>query len=362
MPPKYHKNAVPRRTDLAHIMSDILSQLQALKAEGLDAIAAATNKDELVAVQKKYLGKKGSVAAFRQNMKSLAPEERPKFGAMVNEVLQALEAALAESEKNIEQAGLLADLKTRRLDLTLPGRIQPKGAEHPLQKTQRDIEDIFLSMGFEIARGPQSEWDYFNFEALNFPADHPARDMQDTLMLENGSLLRTHTSPVQVRTMLCYEPPIRIIAPGTVYRRDDDVTHSPVFHQIEGLHIEKGLNLTHLRGILELFAQSLFGKSTKIRLRPSFFPFTEPSVEVDIACIFCGQKGCRLCKQTGWIEILGAGMIDPNVLKAGHIDPDIWSGWAFGVGVERVAMLLHGISDIRLFFESDLRFLRQFAR
>ena len=180
-------------------------------------------------------------------------------------------------------------------------------------------------------------------------------------MLENGSLLRTHTSPVQVRTMMCYEPPIRIIAPGTVYRRDDDVTHSPVFHQIEGLHIDKGLNLTHLRGILELFAQSLFGKQTKIRLRPSFFPFTEPSVEVDIACIFCGQKGCRLCKQTGWIEILGAGMVDPNVLKAGCIDPEVWSGWAFGVGVERVAMLLHGISDIRLFFESDLRFLKQFA-
>ncbi len=341
--------------------SDIVwAKLQELRDNAVNAIAGAMDENALVTLQKQYLGKKGEVQAYMQHMKELAAEERPKLGALVNEVRDLLEARFAKAQKNIENAKLLADLKTRREDLSLPGRVSMRGAEHPLQKTQREIEDIFLSMGFEIARGPQSEWDYFNFEALNFPADHPARDMQDTLMLENGSLLRTHTSPVQVRTMLCYEPPIRIIAPGTVYRRDDDVTHSPVFHQVEGLHIEKGLNLTHLRGILQLFAQSLFGKDTKIRLRPSFFPFTEPSVEVDIACIFCGQKGCRMCKGCGWIEILGAGMIDPNVLRSGNIDPEIWSGWAFGVGVERVAMLLHGITDIRLLFESDQRFLGQF--
>ncbi len=343
--------------------SDLVwSKLQEMLNDGLNAIHGAADENALITLQKKYLGKKGEVQAYMQHMKELTPDERPKLGALVNEVRDKLEAQFAEAEKALQNAKLLADLKLRHEDLTLPGRIPCRGAEHPLQKTQREIEDIFLSMGFEIARGPQSEWDFFNFESLNFPADHPARDMQDTLMLENGSLLRTHTSPVQVRTMLNYEPPIRIIAPGTVYRRDDDVTHSPVFHQIEGLHIEKGLNLTHLRGILQLFAQSLFGKDTKIRLRPSFFPFTEPSVEVDIACIFCGQKGCRLCKGTGWIEILGAGMIDPNVLRSGHIDPEVWSGWAFGVGIERVAMLLHGITDIRLFFESDLRFLKQFRR
>ena len=343
--------------------SDLVwSKLQELLDDGLQAIGSASDENALTALQKRFFGKKGEVQAYMQHMKELTPDERPKLGALVNEVRDKLEARFAEAQKHLEEAKMLADLKNRRVDLSLPGRMPLRGAEHPLQKTQREIEDIFLSMGFEIARGPQSEWDYFNFEALNFPEDHPARDMQDTLMLENGSLLRTHTSPVQVRTMLCYEPPIRIIAPGTVYRRDDDVTHSPVFHQVEGLHIEKGLNLTHLRGILQLFAQSLFGKNTKIRLRPSFFPFTEPSVEVDIACIFCGQKGCRLCKQTGWIEIVGAGMVAPNVLREGHIDPEVWSGWAFGVGIERVAMLLHGISDIRLFFESNLRFLGQFRR
>ena len=342
--------------------SDLVwSKLQELLAEGVQSFKDAKDEDALTHAQKRFLGRKGSVQAYMQHMKELAPEERPKLGALVNEVRTKLEKTFADVEQKIRDAKLAADLKQRKVDLTLPGRTPTLGAEHPLQKTQRQIEDIFLQMGFEIAQGPQSEWDYFNFEALNFPADHPARDMQDTLMLENGSLLRTHTSPVQVRTMLCYEPPIRIIAPGTVYRRDDDVTHSPMFHQIEGLHIEKGLNLTHLRGILELFAQSLFGKNTKIRLRPSFFPFTEPSVEVDIAYIFYRQKDCRLYKQTGWIEILGAGMVDPNVLREGHIDPEIWSGWAFGVGIERVAMLLHGISDIRLFFESDLRFLKQFA-
>ena len=342
-------------------MSDLIwSKLQELLNSGLKAVADANDESSLMTLQKKYLGKKGEIQAYMQHMRELSPDERPKLGALVNQARDALETKFAEAEKKLQQAKLMADLKHRREDLSLPGRIPARGAEHILQKTQREIEDIFLPMGFEIATGPQSEWDYFNFEALNFPPDHPARDMQDTLMLENGSLLRTHTSPVQVRTMVNYEPPIRIIAPGTVYRRDDDITHSPMFHQIEGLHIEKGLNLTHLRGILQLFAQSLFGKDTKIRLRPSFFPFTEPSVEVDIACIFCGQKGCRLCKGCGWIEILGAGMIDPNVLKAGNIDPEVWSGWAFGVGVERVAMLLNGITDIRLFFESDRRFLDQF--
>ena len=341
--------------------NNIREQLQKALAEGRRAIEEALIEESLIELQKRYLGRKGEIQEYMKKMRELPPEERPSFGALVNQVKHQLEIQFSEALVRVQEAKLNADLANRKVDLSLPGRRCTCGAEHPIRKTQREIEDIFLQMGFEIARGPQSEWDFFNFEALNFPQDHPARDMQDTLMLENGSLLRTHTSPVQVRTMLTYEPPIRIIAPGAVYRRDDDITHSPVFHQIEGLHIEKGLNLGHLKGILECFAQELFGKQTSIRLRPSFFPFTEPSVEVDIACIFCGQKGCRVCKQTGWIEILGAGMVDPNVLLSGHIDPEIWTGWAFGIGIERVAMLLYGINDIRLFYESDNRFLSCFA-
>jgi len=339
----------------------VWSRLQALLARGEEEIEAATDASVLTFLQKRYLGRKGEVQAYMQNMRELAVEERPKFGAWLNEVRDKLNARVDEVSARLQEETLRCDLSQRRVDLTLPGRVPCRGAEHPLRRVQREIEDIFLKMGFEIACGPQAEWDFFNFEALNFPPDHPARDMQDTLMLENGALLRTHTSPVQIRTMLCYEPPIRIIAPGTVYRRDDDITHSPVFHQVEGLHIDRDISMTHLKGVLGQFAQSLFGSRTKIRLRPSFFPFTEPSVEVDIGCIFCHQAGCRLCKQSGWIEILGAGMVDPNVFLACDIDPEVWRGWAFGVGVERVAMLLHGISDIRLFFESDVRFLSQFG-
>jgi len=339
----------------------VWSRLQALLAQGELEIGAAADENALTFLHKRYLGRKGEVQAYMQHMRELAAEERAKLGAWLNEVRDKLEARVEEVSVRLQEETLRRDLSQRRLDLTLPGRMPRHGAEHPLQRVQREIEDIFLQMGFEIACGPQAEWDFFNFEALNFPPDHPARDMQDTLMLENGALLRTHTSPVQIRTMLCYEPPIRIIAPGTVYRRDDDITHSPVFHQVEGLHVDKDIRMTHLKGVLAQFAQSLFGSRTKIRLRPSFFPFTEPSVEVDIGCIFCHQAGCRLCKQSGWIEILGAGMVDPNVFLACEIDPEVWRGWAFGVGVERVAMLLHGISDIRLFFESDVRFLSQFG-
>lgn len=338
----------------------IWASLQEMLASGTQDAALSSVLEQLMSLKKQYLGKKGSVQAQMRYMKDLSAEQKPAFGARINEIKDALEEAFAIAEQRLQTEALSCDL-SRRLDLSLPGRRLPAGTQHPLRKVQREIEDIFLQMGFEIARGPQAEWDYFNFEALNFPPDHPARDMQDTLVLENSALLRTHTSPVQIRTMLCYEPPIRIIAPGAVYRRDDDITHSPLFHQIEGLHIEKGLHLGHLKGILQLFAQRLFGCRTQIRLRPSFFPFTEPSVEVDIGCIFCKQAGCRICKQSGWIEILGAGIIDPNVLTNCHIDPEIWTGWAFGIGVERVAMLLHGISDIRLFFESDQRFLANFA-
>lgn len=338
----------------------VWEKLQALQAEAQRAIDETKSEDGLTSLQKTYLGRKGAIQAFGKMMRELEPEDRPKFGQILNEVRTRIGARFEDRVQRIRQERVEQDLLNRRLDLSLPGRRPPAGTAHPLQVVTRQIEDIFLQMGFEIARGPQSEWDYFNFAALNFPDDHPARDMQDTLMLENASLLRTHTSPVQVRTMMAYEPPIRIIAPGAVYRRDDDITHSPIFHQIEGLHIEKGCNMRHLKGILEQFAQSLFGSETQIRLRPSFFPFTEPSVEVDIGCIFCKQAGCRICKQSGWIEILGAGIVDPKVLSDGGIDPEVWSGWAFGIGIERVAMLLHGISDIRLFFESDLRFLRQF--
>ncbi|MGI5829652.1 MAG: phenylalanine--tRNA ligase subunit alpha [Bradymonadia bacterium] len=336
------------------------AKLQEMLNSGIDDATKANNMDELNHVKKQYLGKKGAVQAQMRYMKELNSAEKPEFGAKINEIKASLEKAFFDAEQALQDMALSCDL-SRKLDLTLPGRRKSAGTEHPLRKVQREIENIFLQMGFEIARGPQAEWDYFNFEALNFPPDHPARDMQDTLVLKNGALLRTHTSPVQIRTMLSYEPPIRIIAPGAVYRRDDDITHSPLFHQIEGLHIEKGLHLGHLKGILQLFAQRLFGCHTQIRLRPSFFPFTEPSVEIDIGCIFCKQAGCRICKQSGWIEILGAGMVDPKVLEACHIDAEEWTGWAFGIGIERVAMLLHGISDIRLFFESDRRFLSNFA-
>ncbi len=342
-------------------LSAMLERLAAVEAAALVALQKCSDASALQALRRDILGKKGDLAALLRAMRELDAAERPGFGAEVNQVKARLESAFTAKEEADEGARRARDLAGRRLDLTLPGRGQWVGAEHPLRRVQRRIEDVFIRMGFDLAHGPLAELDYFNFEALNFPVDHPARDMQDTLMLENGRVLRTHTSPVQIRTMLAYAPPIRIIAPGAVFRRDDDITHSPMFFQVEGLHIDRHLHLGHLKGILGHFVAEFFGDDIGIRLRPSFFPFTEPSVEVDIGCIFCKRAGCRICKQTGWLEICGAGMVDPNVLAEVGLDPEEWGGWAFGVGVERVAMLLYGVSDIRLFYESDQRFLSQFA-
>ncbi len=347
---------------MERIMSEnVFQHLKTLEAQGLEQIEAVNTLEELTQLNKQLLGKKGDIQATMKAIKTLPKAEKPKLGAAVNQAKQTLQAAFDAKNARLQALREQQAIAEHRVDLSLPGRSHRRGGEHILRTVQREIEDVFVKMGFRIALGPQIEDDFYNFEALNFPADHPARDMQDTLLVEDGSVLRTHTSPVQIRTMLSYPPPIRIIAPGAVYRRDDDVTHSPLFHQVEGLHVDRNLSLAHLKGILQHFAHELFSPSTPIRLRPSFFPFTEPSVEVDIGCIFCDNSGCRLCKQTGWIEILGAGMVDPNVFRECGIDPEVWSGWAFGIGIERVAMLKHRISDIRLFFESDLRFLGQFG-
>jgi phenylalanyl-tRNA synthetase alpha chain len=251
-------------------------------------------------------------------------------------------------------------LQKERIDVTLPGRRRPTGSKHPITLVTEEITEIFAGLGFQVAEGPEIELDYYNFETLNFPKDHPARDMQDTFFIDDNILLRTHTSPVQVRTMLKHAPPVRIIAPGTVYRCDSDATHSPMFHQVEGLMVDHGITFGDLKGILTIFVNQFFGKGIGVRLRPSFFPFTEPSAEVDIACVICKGKGCRVCKNSGWLEILGAGMVDPEVYRHVHYDPETISGFAFGMGIERIAMLKYGINDMRLLFENDLRFLRQF--
>jgi phenylalanyl-tRNA synthetase alpha chain len=282
------------------------------------------------------------------------------MGQVVNTVKDRLEATLEETLQQIRAVAKKERLERERLDVTLPGRTSPLGTKHPISLVIEEISDIFAGLGFQVAEGPEVELDFYNFEALNFPKDHPARDMQDTFFVDDDILLRTHTSPVQVRTMLKHAPPVRIISPGTVYRCDSDATHSPMFHQIEGFMVDKGVTFGDLKGILTIFVNQFFGAGTGVRLRPSFFPFTEPSAEVDIACVMCKGKGCRVCKQSGWLEILGAGMIDPEVYRHVGYDPESISGFAFGMGIERVAMLKYGIGDLRLFFDNDVRFLQQF--
>jgi phenylalanyl-tRNA synthetase alpha chain len=308
----------------------------------------------------KFLGKKGALTAIMKGLGTLSPDERPVIGQIVNTVKEQLEAKIESAGLHIREAVKAEKLRLERLDVTLPGRRLPMGTRHPITIIIEEISDIFAGLGFQVAEGPEIEHDYYNFEALNFPKDHPARDMQDTFFVSDTVLLRTHTSPVQIRTMLKQEPPVRIIAPGTVYRCDSDATHSPMFHQIEGLMVDKGITFGDLKGILTTFINQLFGQGTGVRLRPSFFPFTEPSAEVDIACVICKGKGCRVCKNSGWLEILGAGMVDPEVYRNVNYDPEIYSGFAFGMGIERIAMLKYGISDMRLLFENDLRFLKQF--
>lgn len=335
-------------------------QLERLKNEALQAINSATSEDSIQEARIKYLGRKGELTALMKGLGGLSPEERPLVGHLVNSIRDAIESALDSAMTEIRDKVRNEKLNSERIDVTLPGRRPVAGTKHPITLVIEEVSDIFAGLGFSVAEGPEIEHDWYNFEALNFPPEHPARDMQDTFFVDEKLLLRTHTSPVQIRTMLKQKPPLRIIAPGTVYRCDSDATHSPMFHQIEGLMVDKGISFADLKGILTIFTNQLFGQKTGVRLRPSFFPFTEPSAEVDIACVICGGKGCRVCKNSGWLEILGAGMVDPEVYRHVDYDAEDVSGFAFGMGIERIAMLKYGINDMRLLFENDVRFLRQF--
>ncbi|OGW74547.1 MAG: phenylalanine--tRNA ligase subunit alpha [Nitrospirae bacterium RIFOXYC2_FULL_44_7] len=315
---------------------------------------------ELQRVRIKYLGKKGLLTALLKNLSTIPTEEKRPFGKAVNELKGFVENDIASKESDVGNADLKKRLSSETIDVTLPGKYTPVGREHPINKVLKEIEDIFVSMGFGIEEGPQVELDYYNFEALNVPKDHPARDMQDTFYITDDVLLRTHTSPVQIRTMEKKKPPLRFIAPGKVYRCDADISHTPMFHQVEGLMVDTDVSFSDLKGVLETFIHRMFSPETPVRFRPSFFPFTEPSAEVDIGCIFCKGSGCQVCKKTGWLEILGAGMVNPRGFEMVGYNPEIYTGFAFGMGVERITMLKYGIDDIRLFFENDLRFLRQF--
>jgi len=336
-------------------------ELENLRAETIKDIENATDSIALNEIRVKVLGKKGTLTSILRGMGKLAPEERPILGELANRVRVQIETALEERGRIIAQQEQNLRLAQEEIDILLPGRKPKLGHAHPLRLVMEEIEDIFLGMGFSIAEGPEIETDYYNFEALNLPKNHPARDMQDSLYITPEVLLRTHTSPVQIRTMEKMHPnPIRIIAPGRVYRRDAlDASHSPMFHQIEGLVVDEGITFGDLKGVLTVFAKKLFGADRQVRFRPSFFPFTEPSAEVDVSCS-CSGKGCRVCKGAGWLEILGSGSVNPVVLQMSNYDPERVSGFAFGMGVERIAMLKYGINDIRLFYENDLRFLAQF--
>jgi phenylalanyl-tRNA synthetase alpha chain len=335
-------------------------ELDTVKQEALAAIAAATDLDILEAVRVAWLGKKGRVATLMQGMAGLDPGERPAFGQAVNTLKGEVTASLQERRDALRRAEIERRLIAEAIDVTLPGRPPRVGSLHPLTGTQREIEQIFLRMGFSVESGPEVETDYYNFEALNIPRDHPARDMQDTFYVGDEFVLRTHTSSVQSRIMERQPPPIQIIAPGRVFRRDSDQTHSPMFHQVEGLLVDSDVSFGDLKGVLESFTAQIFGRPLPLRFRPSYFPFTEPSAEVDVQCVMCDGAGCRVCSQTGWIEILGCGMVDPNVFTLAGYNPDEVTGFAFGMGIERIAMLKYGIPDLRLFFENDLRFLEQF--
>jgi len=337
-------------------------KIRQLNQEAREAIQAATGLEELKQIRVRFLGKKGLLTEILRGMGNLPPEERPVIGQLANQTRQELEDRLGERERELLEAEKERRWQQEAIDVTLPGVELPYGHKHPLRQVWEEIEEIFISMGFEVEHGPEVETDFYNFTALNIPPDHPARDMQDSFFFTEEILLRTQTSPVQIRGMQARRPrlPIKLIAPGRVYRRDDDATHSPMFHQVEGLVVDKGITLGDLKGTLETFARRLYGPGTRIRLRPSYFPFTEPSAEVDVSCTICGGRGCRVCKGTGWLEILGAGMVHPRVLENGGYNPEEVTGFAFGLGIERVAMLKYGIDDLRHFFTNDLRFLSQF--
>lgn len=340
-------------------------KLEALREEAIAALSQVNDAGGLQELRVKYLGKKGALTEVLRGMGALSAEERPVIGQVANDVRAAIEQIVEEKQAHFQAEETNKRLREETIDVTLPGRELPTGAIHPLNKVAQEIEDIFVGLGYSVAEGPEVETDYYNFEALNLPKDHPARDMQDTFYITEEILMRTQTSPVQVRTMQAHrgETPIRIICPGKVYRRDDDdATHSFQFNQVEGLVVGKNIRMSDLKGTLLQFAQQMFGEHTQIRLRPSFFPFTEPSAEVDVTCAQCGGCGCRMCKGTGWLEILGCGMVHPRVLEMGGFDPEEVTGFAFGMGIERIALLKYGIDDIRHFYTNDTRFLSQFAR
>ena len=339
-------------------------RLKELQTEALEKISQSSNLKKLNDIRVFYLGKKGPITEVLKGMGKLSAEERPKMGALANEVRDAIAAGIEEKQQQLEEAAVKEKLAAEKIDVTLPGRPIKVGNHHPLTSIVEEIEDLFIGMGYTVAEGPEVEKDYYNFEALNLPKDHPARDMQDSFYITEEILLRTQTSPVQARTMEKHKGkgPVKIICPGKVFRRDnDDATHSHQFMQIEGLVVDENIRMSDLKGTLEVFAKKLFGEEREIRLRPSFFPFTEPSVEVDVSCFKCGGKGCNICKKTGWIEILGAGMVHPNVLEMSGFDSKKYTGFAFGMGVERMAMLKYGIDDIRHFYTNDVRFLKQFS-
>ncbi len=331
--------------------------LEKLRKQALEEIQKASDEKALEAARIKFLGRKGELTKVLKSIAKLPPELKPVIGRLANQIKKELETALSKAQQELKRR---AEERLPGLDLTLPGRPYPLGKKHPITQVMDEICEIFLRMGFSIATGPEVELDYYNFEALNIPPDHPARDMQATFYISPEVVLRTHTSPIQIRAMEALKPPLRIIAPGKVYRCDSDVTHTPMFHQIEGLMVDRRVSFSDLKGLLTVFAQETFGGKTRVRFRPSYFPFTEPSVEMDISCVICEGEGCRVCGQTGWLEILGAGMVHPNVFRAVGYDPEEWVGLAFGLGVERIAMLKYGIDDIRLFYENHLKFLEQF--
>ena len=336
-------------------------RLEQIKNEALAKIEESSALEKLNEIRVAYLGKKGELTSVLKSMKDVAPEDRPKVGQMVNDARAVIEEKLEETKTKLARAAREEQLRTEVIDVTLPAKKTVMGHRHPCSIALEEVERIFVGMGYEVVEGPEVEYDYYNFEALNIPKNHPARDEQDTFYINDNILLRSQTSPVQVRTMEKKKPPIRIIAPGRVFRSDEvDATHSPSFHQIEGLVVDKNITFADLKGTLAQFAAELFGPDTKVKFRPHHFPFTEPSAEVDVSCFKCGGKGCRFCKGSGWIEILGCGMVHPNVLRMCNIDPDEYSGFAFGVGLERIALLKYEIDDMRLLYENDARFLKQF--
>lgn len=340
----------------------MLEKLKVIKNSAEKKLAEISSADEINEIKVKTLGRKGEITQVLRGLKDLNAEERAEIGKIANEFKANLEQMINQKTEEIKRRELDNKLSREKIDVTLPGLPPQRGGKHPLTQVTEEIRDIFTGMGFNVAEGPEIECDYYNFEALNIPREHPARDMQDSFYITEDILLRTHTSPVQVRTMEKVAPqvPVKIIVPGKVYRRDDDATHSPMFNQVEGLVIDDRITFANLKGTLMLFAQKIFGEDVRVRYRPSFFPFTEPSAEMDISCVICKGKGCRVCSHTGWLEILGAGMVNPRVLEYGGYDPEKVTGFAFGMGIERIAMLKYGINDLRLFFDNDKRFLNQF--